>query len=323
MHPTPLAFYFMALTAAARVAAADPYAIVDAWKVGGEGKWDYPSVDVSSHRLYLSRETHVLVVDTQSGSVVGDILDTPGVHGIAVASDVGRGFISLGKSNQVKVFELSTLKVISTLEVGTKPDAILYDVYSHQVFAFNGHSNNVSVIDAKTMTVVTTIALGGGPEFGQSDGAGTIFVNIESKNELAVLDARRHTVTAHWPLPGCEGPTGLALDVAHHRTFSVCANGKMSILDSRTGQSIAIVPIGLHADGAAFDSDRQDAFSSNGDGTLTIVHESDADHFNVTQTLKTLPGSKTMALDGSSHKTYLPANGDAFSVLVISPTHTP
>jgi YVTN family beta-propeller protein len=306
MRNPRLASCMLAIFASAQAAHAGTYGVVDKLKVGGEGKWDYPSLDSASHRLYLSRGTHVLVVDTADGKVLGDIADTAGVHGIAIAADLGRGFISAGKSNQVKVFDLNTRQVLTTLDVGSKPDAILYDQPTHQVFAFNGHSNNVSVIDAKTSAVVATVALGGGPEFAQTDGSGMIYVNIESKNELAALDARQHKVTAHWPLPGCEGPTGLALDTAHHRSFSVCANAKMAILDTSTGKAIATLPIGAHADGAAFDRDRQDAFSANGDGTLTVVHETDADHFAVAQIVTTAPGARTIALDGATHKIYLP-----------------
>jgi len=305
----------------APVAYADTYGVFDKFNIGGEGKWDYASLDPASHRLYLSRATHVMVVDTTSGKVVGDIADTPGVHGIAIASDLGRGYISSGKSNQVKVFDLNTHQVVTTLEVGSKPDAILYDEPTHQVFAFNGHSNNVSVIDAKTSSIVATIALGGGPEFAQSDGSGTVFVNIEDKNELAALDARQHKVTSHWPLPGCEGPTGLALDAAHHRSFSVCANAKMTILDTNTGKAIATLPIGAHADAAVFDRTHQDAFSANGDGTLTVVHEADPNHFAVAQVVETAPGARTIALDGTTHKMYLPtASSGTFVVLVVDST---
>jgi len=301
-----LASCLLAIVFSAQAAQAETYGVLDKLNIGGDGKWDYPALDSASHRLYLSRGTHVSVVDTVSGKVVGDIADTPGVHGIAIAADLGRGYISAGKSNQVKVFDLNTRQVLATLDVGSKPDAILYDEKTHRVFVFNGHSNNVSVIDAKTSSVAATIALGGGPEFAQTDGSGMIFVNIESKNELAAVDARQAKVTAHWPLPGCDAPTGLALDAQHHRSFSVCANAKMTILDTNTGRAIATLPIGAHADGAAFDRDRQDAFSANGDGTLTVVHETDPDHFAVAQVVTTAPGARTIALDNATHKIYLP-----------------
>jgi YVTN family beta-propeller protein len=295
-----------AADAGAAQASAASYRISDRFPVCGDGKWDYPSVDATTQRLYLSRGTHVVVVDTQTGHIAGDIADTPGVHGIALATELGRGYISMGKSDRVKVFDLKTLQVIASVEAGAKPDAILYEPQSHQVLAFNGHSNNASVIDAASNKVVATIALGGAPEFARADGAGNVYVNIESTNELVALDAKRQKVTARWPLPGCDEPSGLALDAAHHRSFSVCANSKMSILDVNTGRSIVTLPIGAGVDGAEFDADSQNAFSANGEGTLTIVHETDPEHFTVAQTLSTARGARTLALDASRHRLYLP-----------------
>jgi YVTN family beta-propeller protein len=236
----------------------------------------------------------------------GDIADTPGVHGIALAPELGRGYISMGKSDRVKIIDLKTLDVIATVETGAKPDAILYEPKTKQVFAFNGHSNNTSVIDTATNKVIATVALGGAPEFARADGGGNVYVNIESTNELVALDAKDRKVTARWPLPGCDGPTGLALDSVHRRSFSVCANMKMSILNLDTGRSVATIPIGADVDGAEFDRDSENAFSANGDGTLTIVHEEDPDHFAITQTLPTARGARTIALDASRHKLFLP-----------------
>jgi YVTN family beta-propeller protein len=304
--PILLAACIAALVASAADAGAASYRVADTFPIGGDGKWDYPSVDTAAQRLYLSRGTHVVIVDTQTGHVAGDIADTPGVHGIALAPELGRGYISLGKSDRVKIFDLKTLDVIATVEAGAKPDAILYEPQTRQVFAFNGHSSNATVIDAATDKVVATIALGGGPEFARADGAGNVYVNIESTNELVALDAKGRKVTARWPLPGCDGPTGLALDPTHHRSFSACANKKMSILDLNTGRSVATVPIGAFVDGAEFDADSQNAFSANGDGTLTVVHEADPEHFTVAQTLATPRGARTIALDANRHKLYLP-----------------
>jgi YVTN family beta-propeller protein len=295
-----------ALVAGAAHAGAASYRIADRFPIGGDDKWDYPSVDSAAQRLYLSRGTHVVVVDTRTGHIAGDIADTPGVHGIAVASALGRGYISLGKSGQVKVFDLKTLAVVATVEAGTKPDAIVYEPQTRQVFVFNGHSSNASVIDAATNKVVATIALGGAPEFARADGAGNVYANIENTNELVALDANGRKVSARWPLPGCDGPTGLALDSVHHRSFSACANKKMSILDLHTGRSVATLPIGAFVDGAEFDADSQNAFSANGDGTLTVVHEADPEHFTIAQTLATARGARTIALDASRHKLYLP-----------------
>jgi YVTN family beta-propeller protein len=282
------------------------YRIVASFPIGGDGKWDYPSVDSTMQRLYLSRGTHVVIVDIPTGQVAGDITDTPGVHGIALAPDVGRGYISMGKADRVKVFDLRSLDVVGTIDVGAKPDAILYEPQTHQVFAFNGHSNNASVIDTASNKVVATIALGGAPEFARADGGGNIYVNIESTNELVAIDAKRQQVAARWRLPGCDGPTGLALDAVHHRSFSACANSKMSILDLSTGRSVATISIGAFVDGAEFDADSQNAFSANGEGTLTVVHEDDPEHFTVAQTLATARGARTVALDASRHRLYLP-----------------
>jgi YVTN family beta-propeller protein len=304
--PILLAACIAALVANAADAGAASYRVAETFPIGGDGKWDYPSVDTAAQRLYLSRGTHVVIVDTQTGHVAGDIADTPGVHGIALAPELGRGYISLGKSDRVKIFDLKTLDVVATVEAGAKPDAILYEPQTRQVFAFNGHSSNATVIDAATNKVVATIALGGGPEFARADGAGNVYVNIESTNELVALDAKGRKVTARWPLPGCDGPSGLALDSAHHRSFSACANKKMSILDVSTGRSVATVPIGAFVDGAEFDAGSQNAFSANGDGTLTVVHEADPEHFAVVQTLATPRGARTIALDANRHKLYLP-----------------
>jgi YVTN family beta-propeller protein len=306
MKKTSLSLCIASLATAATMAGAVPYQVAQRFPLGGDGGWDYLSVDSTQHLLYLSRATHVAILDTQTGKVVGDIGDTPGVHGIAIAADLHRGYISAGKADQVKVFDLNTRKIIATIAVGSKPDAILYDQGTRQIFAFNGHSDNVSVIDASTDRVVDTVALGGAPEFGRPDGDGNVFVNIEDKNQLVWLSAKTRKVMARWSLPGCDGPTGLALDADHHRSFSVCANAVMTILDTVTGKAIAILPIGKGVDGADFDSESQNAFSANGDGTLTIVHESDPDHFAVIQTLSTAQGARTVALDPATHELFLP-----------------
>jgi YVTN family beta-propeller protein len=296
----------MCIAAAAAAAQPVTYAVAEKWSLPGDGGWDYLSVDPAAHLLYQSRATHVAIVDIASGKIVGDIADTPGVHGIALAADLGRGYISAGITNRVKVFDLRTRAVIDNIAVGTKPDAILYDPYTHRVVAFNGGSDNASVIDTATNTVVETIALGGGPEFAQSDAAGHVYVNLEDKNQLAVIDMGALKVTARWALPGCDGPSGLALDAAHQRSFSVCSNAVMTILDTHDGRALATLPIGHGVDGAQFDPDSQNAFSSNGEGTLTVVHESDPEHFAVIQTLATAKGARTIALDPVTHRLYLP-----------------
>jgi YVTN family beta-propeller protein len=280
--------------------------VVSRLPLGGDGGWDYLTADAANHLLYLSRADHVAVIDTASGKAVGEIGDTPGVHGIALAPELGRGFISAGKANQVKVFDLNSRKVLASIDVGSKPDAILYEPLSQRVFSFNGHSSDASVIDAKTNTVIATIALGGAPEFARTDGQGRIYVNLEDKNQLVSLDAKNAKLLSRWPLPSCDGPTGLALDAEHRRSFSVCANAVMTILDVDSGKLVTSLPIGKGVDGADFDAKSQMVFSANGEGTLTIVHETDPDHFQTVQTLTTQAGARTVVIDSASHRIYLP-----------------
>ena len=295
------------LLLAGSVASAQEYKVIKKVALGGEGGWDYLRVDAEARRLYISRSTRVMVVDADTLAPVGEIPDTPGVHGIAIASDLGRGFTSNGRDDSVTIFDLGTLKPLGRVKTGTNPDAILYDVLTHRVFAFNGRSGDVTVIDAKEGTVAGTISIGGKLEFGVTDGAGRIFVNVEDKGQIAVLDARVMKVLARWPL-GCEEPSGLALDLAHRRLFSVCDNKQMAVVDADKGRVVAKVAIGEGPDAAGFDPERQLAFSSNGgDGTLTVVHERSPEKFKVIQTLATQRSARTMVLDPKTHNIYLAA----------------
>jgi YVTN family beta-propeller protein len=296
----------LAGAAAAAAAGGKPYAVVRHLPLGGEGGWDYPSVDPKTHLLYLSRADHVSVVDTRGGKEIARIGDTPGVHGIALAPELGRGFISAGKADQVKVFDLKTRAVLATVPTGAGPDAILYDPASRRVFAFNGHGQSVTVIDAKSAAVVATLPLGGKPEFARADGRGMVYANIEDTAELVAIDAKAATLKARWPLPQCEEPSGLALDAAHRRSFSTCGNQTLAILDIDSGRAVANLPIGSGVDGAEFDPARQSVFSANGEGTLSVVLERGPDDFVVQQTLQTRRGARTIALDAATHKLYLP-----------------
>jgi len=289
-------------------AAADDgvYFVATRLAVGGDGGWDYPSIDPNTHLLYLSRADHVTVVDTASGKSVGEVLDTAGVHGIALAPNLNRGFISCGKSNIVKVFDLRTRAVLASVATGDGPDAILYEPYTQRVFAFNGRGRSATVIDAKTNTVVATIALSGKPEFARADGRGDVFVNIEDTAELAMIDAPSAVLKARWPLPKCEDPSGLALDATHRRSFSTCANQELAILNIDSGRLVASVPIGKGVDGGEFDPTTQNVFSANGEGTITVVHEISPDRYTVRQTLTTQRGARTVALDLATHRLYLP-----------------
>jgi YVTN family beta-propeller protein len=285
-------------------AAPPPYRVLKTIPVGGTGGWDYLSLDAEARRLYVSRSDHVTVLDTQTEKVVGEIPNTQGVHGIAIAADLGKGFTSNGRANTVSVFDLKTLAVDSEVKTGDKPDAILYDAATHRVFAFNGRSSDVTVIDAMDTKVVATIALGGAPEFAVADGQGQIFVNLEDKNEVVALDSKALKVLKRWTLTGGDGPTGLAFDPQKRRLFSGCANEKLLVSDAEAGTILAALPIGWGVDGAAFDPERRLAFSSNGQGTVTIVSETGSG-YSVAQTVATALGSKTMVLDPKSHRVYL------------------
>jgi len=249
-----------------------------------------------------------MVVDPYKGTAVGDIPDTAGVHGIALAQDLGKGFTSNGRDNSVTVFDLKTLKETAKIKIeGQNPDAILYDPASQRVFTFNGRSNNATVIDAAKQTVVATIPLDGKPEFGVSDGKGMVFVNIEDKSELTEIDAKKAIVVNKWSLAPCEEPSGLAIDQKNRRLFAGCHNKMMAVVNADTGKVVATPAIGEGVDANAFDADQQLAFSSNGDGTLTVVHEDAPDKFSVTENAATQRSARTMALDTLNHDIYLVA----------------
>jgi DNA-binding beta-propeller fold protein YncE len=286
----------------------ESYEVVARYAIGGSGGWDFLSVDEERARLYVSRGDHVQVVDTRSGKIVGNLSGTAGVHGIAVAQNLGLGFTSNGRSDSVTVFDLNTFSVVETIGVtGANPDAILYDPTSNRVFTFNGRSANVTAIDATTRKVVGTLAVSGKPEVAVSDGRGHVYVNIEDKNSIAVIDVATLTVSKYWTLGSCDGPTGLAIDRQRERLFSVCHNKKMIVLDSRSGNVIMELPIGSQADGAAFDPELSLAFSSNGDGTVTIVKSGDSGQIAVVDTVGTQKSARTIALDSITHRVYLPA----------------
>ena len=282
------------------------YKVTDKIKVGGEGGWDYLIADGASHRLYVSHATHVAVIDTKTNTVVGDIPNTLGVHGIALAPKLGRGYTSNGRANTVTVFDLKTLKMLDTVPVqGTNPDAILFDPYSERVFTFNGRSSNATAIDAKTNAVIGTIPLEGKPEFAVTDLHGKIYVNIEDKSQVKEFDAKTLKVLSTWSLAPGEEPSGLAIDRKHSRLFSVCGNKMMIVLDAKSGKVVASVPTGAGTDAAAFDPGTEFAFASNGEGTLTVVHEDSPGKFSVVENVATQRGSRTMALDDVTHRLYL------------------
>ena len=289
------------------VLAADPgLQVIKTFKLGGDGGWDYLEVDPDAHHLFISRSTHVMVIDTDSGKQVADIPDTPGVHGIALAPEFGRGFISNGKEGSVTIFDLKTLKTISKVkDVGDNPDAIIYDPATKRAFTFNGRSHNSTAIDAATGNIVGKIPLDGKPEFAVSTGAGEVFVNIEDKNEMTAIDPQNLKVKATWPLAPCESPSGLAMDLKNRRLFAGCDNKLMAVVNADSGKVITTLPIGDGVDAGRFDPDTNLAFSSCGEGVLTVVHEDSPDKFSVVQNVSTERGARTMALDYKTHVAYL------------------
>jgi len=294
------------LLAVAAFAAPPAYKIADKIKIGGAGQWDYPQMDSANHRLYVSHGTQTEVIDTSTGKLVGTIMGTNGVHGIAIANDLGRGFISDGRDNDVTVFDLKNLMVITKVKTGQNPDAIIYEPVSHRVFTFNGRSADSTAIDAKSGNVITSsIPVGGKPEFAQVDGKGHIFVNIEDKNEIIEMDAKNALVSKRYSIAPCDSPSGLAMD-KKGRLYSVCENHMMIVSDPAAGKVLAQVAIGGGPDGVAFDDGY--AFSSNGaDGTVTVVGETSPGKFEAVETVQTQRSARTIAADPATHKLYLPA----------------
>lgn len=294
------------LIGAVSAAQAPGYKAAGSIQIGGSGGWDYLAADTANRRLYVSHATQVEVIDLDSGKPVGKITGLAGVHGIALADDLGLGFISDGRANQVVEFKLADLAVEKKMAAGTNPDGIVYDSFSKRVFAFNGRSHDATVIDAENGTPAGTVKLDGKPEFPVSDGAGSVFANIEDKSELVKVNSKTLAVEATWSLAPCESPSGLAIDRAHRRLFSVCDNKLMAVTDADSGKVVATPAIGEGPDAAAYDPGTHLAFSSNGQsGTLTIVRATGKDHYSVAETVQTARGARTMTIDEKTHKLYL------------------
>ena len=296
----------MILSAGAAGAASGLH-VTKQWPVGGTGGWDYLTLNAAGSRLFVSRGTRVDVIDTQTGKITGSIADTGGVHGVALDEAGNRGYTSNGRADSVTAFDLNTLKTLKEAPVsGHNPDAIVYDPASKHVFTFNGRSKDVSVLDAADLKVVATLAVPDKPEFAVSDGEGQIFVNIESEmGQMVVIDTHKLAVKATWPLPGCASPSGLALDKTHHRLFSVCDGKIMVVTDALSGKQVAKVTIGEGPDAVAYDAKNSQVFSSNGEGTLTVVHQESADRYGTPETIKTRRGARTLAMDPASGQVYL------------------
>jgi DNA-binding beta-propeller fold protein YncE len=296
---------FVSLSATLAVGADPGYHVIKTYKLGGDGGWDYLNLDSSSRRLYISRATHVMVIDADSGKAVGDIPDTPGVHGIALAPELGRGFISNGREGTVTIFDIETLKPIAKVKAGENPDAILYDPATRRVFAFNGRSQDATAFDAASGTVLGTIKLEGKPEFAVSDGKGEIFVNIEDKSQLDAIDPKKLEVKSRWPLAPCQEPSGLSMDQKNRRLFAGCDNKMMAVVDADSGKVLATPAIGEGVDATAFDEGTGLAFASCGEGVLTVVREESPAKFSVAENVKTQEGARTLALDDKTHQVFV------------------
>ena len=296
--------FFLLICNLVLIAGPSGYHVAKKVVLGGEGGWDYLTADSQARRLYISRGTHVMVVDADTAAVVGDIPNTPGVHGIALAHEFNQGFTSNGRENTVTIFDLKTLKELNRVSVGKNPDAIVYDSASKRVFTMNGASHDATAIDAKTGAVAGTIPLGGRPEFAVSDNKGRVFVNLEDKSEVQAIDSNKLAVESNWPLDPGKEPSGLAMDQKHRRLFAGCGNKLMVVMNADNGKVVASVPIGAGVDANAFDPKTNYAFSSNGEGTLTVVHEDSPDQFSVVENVPTMARARTMALDTKTHQVY-------------------
>jgi DNA-binding beta-propeller fold protein YncE len=302
---------FFAVCAAASICpgygAPPTYKVTGKIHIGGAGRWDYVFVDSNNHRLYVSHGTQTEVIDTSNDKLVGTIPGTTGVHGIAVANDLGRGFTSDGQDNDVTIFDLKSLQVLGKVKTGTNPDAIIYEPTSHRVLTFNGRSNDSTVFDAKTGEVyAAAIPVGGKPEFAQVDGKGHVYFNLEDKNEIGEIDAKAAALTKHYSIAPCDGPSGLAINPKNSYLYSVCGNKMMIVSDPAAGKVIATPAIGQGPDGVAFDDGY--AFSANGrDGNITMVGETSAGKFEPIATITTQNGARTIGSDQKAHKLYLPA----------------
>ena len=314
----PAIFLIPICAVLAAAATGGGYSVTRKVPIHGQGSWDYLTVDEDARRLYVSHGTQVEVLDIDSLNVAGNIPKTPGVHGVAIAPEFGRGFVSNGQTSSVTIFDLKSLKPIADVPTGQKPDAIIYDPATSRVFAFNGGGNSATAIDAATGRVVGTVDLGGGPEFAAADGKGLVFDNLEDENLVLKINSRELKVEQRWPTAPCSSPSSMAMDRANRRLFIGCRSKVMAVLDADTGKVITTLPIGDHVDATAFDPETKLVFNSNGEGTITVIHQDSPDTYSIVETVKTAPRAKTMALDPKTHRLFLSTteNGQ-FEVLVV------
>lgn len=325
MNLTMLCYCSMALTAAPPGASYGSYGFVQEIGVPGPGSWDYLSIDPAARRLYVAHGDQVDVIDIDRNAIVGTIVDTPGVHGFAIARELGRGFASDGRAAQISIVDLNSLHTLAAVATGTNSDAIVFEPTRGEVYTFNGRANSATVIDARSGEVVATIDLPGKPEFAVADpAAGRIYDNIEDQNLVVAIDVRSHAIVGRWPIAPGQGPAAMALDSTHHRLFLGCRNQRLVMLDTRDGHVLATIPIGQGVDASVFDAATQLVFSANGEGTVSIAREQGPANLAVVQTLPTRASARTLALDPASHRIYL-ASGtrnvpDSLRILVYGPT---
>jgi len=313
-----LLFCTIFLFAAAAFAAVN-YQVVKKIAVPGTGGWDYITVDDANRRVYVSHSTQVDVLDADSYALVATIPNTPGVHGVAIAPEAGRGYISAGKSDSAIAFDLKTMKVLGESKVGKKPDAIIYEPLTRRIYVMNGDSDNITVLNAADGSVAGSIALGGGPEFAVSDGKGNLYVNLEEKNETLHIDVNAMTVKDRWPLAPCATPTALAMDIENHRLFVGCRSKHLAVLNADTGKIVFTAPIGERVDAGAFDPKTRLVYLSTGDGKIFVFHQDSPDKYSVAQEISTKTGAKTMGYDPKTGNLFVPTSDNgAMQVLVLS-----
>ena len=295
------------LLAASAVVLAQPssYRITHTYTLGGEGRWDYVVPDPPNHRVFIARQDRVMVVDEDTGKLLGEVTGIDGAHGTAPVNSEGRGFATSGNDGTVRMFDLKTFKVLDKIPAAEDADAIVYDAPSGRVFTLNGDAHSSTVIDAQTGKPLVNLPLGGKPEYGVSAGDGKVYANLTDISEVVEIDAKNATVTRHWPTPGCKQPVSMAIDTVHHRLFSGCRSGVMAISDYQAGKVVATLPIGTGVDGAGYDAASGDAFASNANGTLSVIHQDSPDRYHVAQTIETPQGSRNMGLDPTNRRVYL------------------
>jgi DNA-binding beta-propeller fold protein YncE len=296
---------FLPLVAVLAAQAPNSYHITQTYTLGGDGGWDYIVPDPPNHRLFIARQTRVMVVDSDQGTLLGEVTGIQGAHGTAIVSETGHGFATSDRDQSVVMFDLKALTTLKRIPAAEDADAIIYDAVSNRVFSFNGDAHSSTVIDPREGTLITNVPLGGKPEYGASAGDGKVYANLTDTGEVVEIDAAAASVLRRWPTAPCVHPVSMALDAAHHRLFSGCRSGVMAVSDYQAGKVVATLPIGAGVDGAAFDPSTGDAFASNADGTLTVIHQDTPDSYHVVQNVSTAPGARNMGLDPTTHKLFL------------------